>query len=265
METISSCKSEINCKSLMTNKSEIHCISDLHGALVCVFVYSLWLRSVGFWTENVQWKRELRFQLVSMSIKPCPMLPFCLKILVLCKKAISLKCNISFASPSCQITRLCPSIVWLTADSELGVHVDGYTASLAHTIVVNDAASSSAPLLGSFADCVCAAHFATELVSRNLRPGTEVFDFFFHFDKLTYLINLYSPYKVFFYSLSSVFVVGRFSQESMWNVSRTSGLWNVGFTGQTIRPELRLENHFFRWPGIQRFQLHRRTRWCLCC
>ncbi|CAN3376618.1 hypothetical protein DIURU_002636 [Diutina rugosa] len=44
----------------------------------------------------------------------------------------------------------------------LGVHIDGYTATVSHTIVVYPQEGERAPLVGAKADAVCAAHVATE-------------------------------------------------------------------------------------------------------
>lgn len=53
----------------------------------------------------------------------------------------------------------------------LGVHIDGYTANVSHTIViypqghqVDNRPAPEGPLLGTTADAVCAAHIATELL-----------------------------------------------------------------------------------------------------
>lgn len=51
----------------------------------------------------------------------------------------------------------------------MGVHIDGYTANVAHTLVIyppgeGPNAVPAGPLLGSKADAICAAHLATETV-----------------------------------------------------------------------------------------------------
>lgn len=48
----------------------------------------------------------------------------------------------------------------------LGAHIDGYTANVAHTVVIYPAGTEKpeGPLVGSKADSVCAAHIATETV-----------------------------------------------------------------------------------------------------
>jgi len=59
---------------------------------------------------------------------------------------------------------------------DLGVHIDGYIAVAAHTIIATQE-PPPLPLTGRKADAVCAAHFASEAALRLLRPGhknTEV-------------------------------------------------------------------------------------------
>lgn len=48
----------------------------------------------------------------------------------------------------------------------LGAHIDGYTANVAHTVVIYPAGNEkpTGPLLGAKADAICAAHIATETV-----------------------------------------------------------------------------------------------------
>lgn len=54
---------------------------------------------------------------------------------------------------------------------ELGVHVDGYIATVAHTIVVG--ASADAPVTGKLADTLKAAYTAGEVAVRMLSVGTK--------------------------------------------------------------------------------------------
>lgn len=54
------------------------------------------------------------------------------------------------------------------AKVSLGVHIDGYTATVSHTLVVYPQGVDRAPLLGAKADAVCAAHVATETLVRYL-------------------------------------------------------------------------------------------------
>lgn len=56
--------------------------------------------------------------------------------------------------------------------SELGVHVDGYVATAAHTTVVS--LNTQQPTTGKAADVVAATYFAYEAAMRMLRPGVRV-------------------------------------------------------------------------------------------
>lgn len=55
--------------------------------------------------------------------------------------------------------------------SDLGVHIDGYMALTAHTIVVG--ASPENKVKGRQADVILAAHYASELALRLVKPGNE--------------------------------------------------------------------------------------------
>lgn len=52
---------------------------------------------------------------------------------------------------------------------DLGVHIDGYIATAAHTLVVG--ASKDKPVSGKIANAIWAAYNAQETVLRMLRPG----------------------------------------------------------------------------------------------
>eukprot|EP01132_Coremiostelium_polycephalum_P007417 gene7417-9118_t len=54
---------------------------------------------------------------------------------------------------------------------DLGVHIDGYIAVGAHTVVVGS--TPDQPLTGKAADAICAAHFAMEAALRLVRPGNK--------------------------------------------------------------------------------------------
>lgn len=56
--------------------------------------------------------------------------------------------------------------------SDLGAHVDGFIAVVAHTIVVG--ASSDTVIEGRQADVLLAAHYASQAALRLLKPGNEV-------------------------------------------------------------------------------------------
>lgn len=55
--------------------------------------------------------------------------------------------------------------------SDLGAHVDGFIAVVAHTIVIG---SLEKKVTGRKADVVLAAHYASQAALRLLKPGTEV-------------------------------------------------------------------------------------------
>ena len=57
-------------------------------------------------------------------------------------------------------------------NSELGVHIDGYIATAAHTVIV--VSNPQEPTTGKAADVVAATHFAYEAALRMLRPGVKV-------------------------------------------------------------------------------------------
>lgn len=56
--------------------------------------------------------------------------------------------------------------------SDLGAHIDGFPAIAAHTLIVG--ASTHTKATGRKADAVLAAHFASELALRLVKPGNEV-------------------------------------------------------------------------------------------
>ena len=53
--------------------------------------------------------------------------------------------------------------------SDLGAHVEGFIAAVAHTVVVG-----SNKITGRQADALLAAHYASEAALRLMKPGTEV-------------------------------------------------------------------------------------------
>ncbi|XP_018579269.1 proliferation-associated protein 2G4 [Anoplophora glabripennis] len=56
---------------------------------------------------------------------------------------------------------------------DLGVHIDGFIAVVAHTIVIG--ASSENKVTGRKADAILAAHFASQAALRLLKPGNETY------------------------------------------------------------------------------------------
>jgi methionine aminopeptidase len=55
--------------------------------------------------------------------------------------------------------------------SDLGAHIDGFIAVVAHTVVVG--ASGDGKVDGRKADVILAAHYAAEAALRIVRPGSE--------------------------------------------------------------------------------------------
>ena len=55
--------------------------------------------------------------------------------------------------------------------SDLGAHIDGFIAVVAHTLVVG--ASNDTKVDGRKADVILAAHYAAEVALRLVRPGSE--------------------------------------------------------------------------------------------
>lgn len=55
---------------------------------------------------------------------------------------------------------------------DLGVHIDGYVAVVAHSLLATSA-PATAPTSGRKADVICAAHFAAECVHRLIKPGKK--------------------------------------------------------------------------------------------
>lgn len=56
---------------------------------------------------------------------------------------------------------------------DLGAHIDGFIAVVAHTIVVG--ASNENKVSGRKADVIMAAHFASQAALRLLKPGNETY------------------------------------------------------------------------------------------
>ena len=54
---------------------------------------------------------------------------------------------------------------------DLGAHIDGFIAVVAHTFVLG--ASADAPVTGRKADVIMAAHLASEAALRLVKPGME--------------------------------------------------------------------------------------------
>jgi curved DNA binding protein len=57
---------------------------------------------------------------------------------------------------------------------DLGAHIDGFIAVVAHTLVVG--ASGDSPVTGKKADAILAAHLASEAALRLVKPGNETYE-----------------------------------------------------------------------------------------
>ena len=56
----------------------------------------------------------------------------------------------------------------------LGAHIDGFIAVVAHTLVVG--ASGDSPVTGKKADAILAAHLASEAALRLVKPGNKTYE-----------------------------------------------------------------------------------------
>lgn len=56
--------------------------------------------------------------------------------------------------------------------SDLGAHIDGFIAVVAHTIIVG--AKPNEKITGRKADAILAAHYASQIALRLLKPGNQV-------------------------------------------------------------------------------------------
>ena len=70
----------------------------------------------------------------------------------------------------------------------MGVHIDGFIALVAHTIVISDPA---APIEGKKAEVILAAYNAIQAALRLLRPGNKNNDVIYHIK----LLLLKKPYN----------------------------------------------------------------------
>ena len=57
---------------------------------------------------------------------------------------------------------------------DMGAHIDGFIAVVAHSLVVGSTASS--PVTGSKADALLAAHLCSEAALRLVKPGNETYE-----------------------------------------------------------------------------------------
>ena len=68
---------------------------------------------------------------------------------------------------------------------DLGVHVDGYIAVVAHTVILSEAKKSRA------ADALLAAHYCAEAALRLVKPGSEVNQLFKNINKTDFLLDMF--------------------------------------------------------------------------
>ena len=64
------------------------------------------------------------------------------------------------------------------AKIDMGAHIDGFIAVVAHTIVVSEGKTK---VTGRKADAIIAAHLASEAALRLVKPGNEVREKFWNF------------------------------------------------------------------------------------
>ncbi|KAJ3101163.1 putative metalloprotease arx1 [Phlyctochytrium planicorne] len=71
---------------------------------------------------------------------------------------------------------------------ELGVHIDGYIATLAHTTVLNP--NPQQPVTGRTADAICAAYYAAEAALRVIRYGARSTDVIEAINEVAHMFNV---------------------------------------------------------------------------
>lgn len=92
-------------------------------------------------------------------------------------KGIAFPCCVSVNSCICHYSPLNSEADVTLKDGDmvkldLGAHIDGFIAVVAHTLVVG--ASKENKVKGRMADCLMAAHLASEAALRLVKPGNEV-------------------------------------------------------------------------------------------
>ena len=90
---------------------------------------------------------------------------------------IAFPCCISVNNCICHFSPLNsePDVILKDGDMvklDLGAHIDGFIAVVAHTLVVGS--SKDKKVTGRQADCMMAAHLASEAALRLVKPGNEV-------------------------------------------------------------------------------------------
>ena len=92
------------------------------------------------------------------------------------QKGIAFPCCISVNNTICHFSPLNsePDVVLADGDVvkiDMGAHIDGFIAVVAHTVIVSDGKSK---ITGRKADAVLAAHLCAEAALRLVKPGNEV-------------------------------------------------------------------------------------------
>merc|ERR1712213_19586 len=92
------------------------------------------------------------------------------------QKGIAFPCCISVNNVICHFSPLTsePDCVLQDGDMakiDMGAHIDGFIAVVAHTTVVGSSAEN--PVVGGKADALMAAHLASEAALRLVKPGNE--------------------------------------------------------------------------------------------
>jgi len=98
------------------------------------------------------------------------------------KKGISFPCCISVNNCICHFSPTTNAkledVILKAGDLakiDLGAHVDGFIAVVAHTVVVDEEGKDKAKVTGRQADALLAAHFASEAALRLVKPGQETY------------------------------------------------------------------------------------------
>ena len=94
-------------------------------------------------------------------------------------KGIAFRTCISINNCICHFSPLTTEPDVTLADGDLvkinlGAHIDGFIAVVAHTLVVG--ASGDSPVTGKKADAILAAHLASEAALRLVKPGNKTYE-----------------------------------------------------------------------------------------
>merc|ERR1719347_1765108 len=94
-------------------------------------------------------------------------------------KGIAFPTCISVNNCICHYSTLTTEADTIFADGDMvkidmGAHIDGFIAVVAHTLVIG--ASADSPVTGKKADAILAAHLASEAALRLVKPGNETYE-----------------------------------------------------------------------------------------